>query len=78
MGTFDVVDTMLTSPTSCLSIKELDIDATRSSVSLRSADDTKLAGNTRSILDPSAPIFIQRQSRLKLDDDNETVKLFID
>lgn len=65
IGTFDVVDTMIKSPSSCLSIKE------GSSSSLVSMDDSKM---NSSILDPGAPIFIPRQSRQKFDDENETVK----
>jgi hypothetical protein len=64
---------MITSPPSCLSIKEPSIDAALSSLSLLSVDDAKMISNTSSILDPGAPIFIPRQYRLKLDDDNETV-----
>ncbi|CAF0909908.1 unnamed protein product [Adineta ricciae] len=72
IGTFDVVDTMITSSSSCFLTQESDINAALSSVSLLSADDTKLHSNASSILDPSAPIFIPRQSRLNLDEDNET------
>ncbi|CAF1400371.1 unnamed protein product [Adineta steineri] len=72
MGTFDIVDTMISSPSSCRSMKEANIDKAQSSLSLLSVDDTKIIHNTNSILDPSAPIFIPQQNQLKLDDDNET------
>jgi len=65
---------MITSPSSCLSIKERSVNGAMSSLSLLSADDTKMISNNSSILDPSAPIFIPRQSRQKLDDENETVE----
>jgi hypothetical protein len=65
---------MITSPSSCVSIKEASIDAAISSLSLLSVDDTKMISNSGSILDPGAPIFIPRQSPQKLDDDNEIVK----
>jgi hypothetical protein len=65
---------MITSPSSCLSIKERSVNAAISSLSLFSADDSKMISNNGSILDPSAPIFIPRQSRQKLDDENETVE----
>jgi hypothetical protein len=68
---------MIRSPSSCLSIKEPSINAAISSLSLLSADDTKMMSNTGSILDPSAPVFIPRQSQQKLDDENETVKNLI-
>lgn len=78
IGTFDVVDTMITSPSSCFSIKESNINTTLSSLSLLSTDDTKMINsNSGSILDPSAPIFIPRQNQTKLDDDNETVNNLI-
>ncbi|CAF4451133.1 unnamed protein product, partial [Adineta steineri] len=72
MGTFDIVDTMISSPSSCRSMKEANIDKAQSSLSLLSVDDSKIIHNTNSILDPSAPIFIPQQNQLKLDDDNET------
>jgi hypothetical protein len=65
---------MIASPSSCLSIKERSVNGAMSSLSLLSADDTKMIINNSSILDPSAPIFIPRQSRQKLDDENETVE----
>jgi len=65
---------MITSPSSCLSVKEPSINTVVSSVSLLSVDDTKMMSNTGSILDPGAPIFVPRQNRQKSDDDNETVK----
>ncbi|CAF0801845.1 unnamed protein product [Rotaria sp. Silwood1] len=72
-GTFDVFDTMIASPSSCLSNKEPSINAALSSLSLVSADDVKMMNNIGSILDPSAPVFIPRESRSKLhDDDNDT------
>jgi hypothetical protein len=77
--TFDVLDTMITSnvsPSSCRSMKERSVEAVLSSLSLLSADDTKVNSNTGSTLDPSAPVFVPRQSRSKIDDDNETVRNF--
>ncbi|CAF4727784.1 unnamed protein product [Rotaria sp. Silwood1] len=72
-GTFDVFDTMIASPSSCLSNKEPSINAALSSLSLVSADDVKMMNNIGSILDPSAPVFIPRESRSKLhDEDNDT------
>ncbi|CAF2312703.1 unnamed protein product [Rotaria sp. Silwood2] len=72
-GTFDVFDTMLASPSSCLSNKEPSVNVALSSLSLVSTDDIKMMNNIGSILDPSAPVFIPRQSQSKFhDDDNET------
>jgi len=68
---------MITSPSSCRSIKEANVNAAISSLSLLSVDDTKMMNNNSSLLDPSAPIFIPRQSQQKFDDENETVKNFI-
>ena len=68
---------MITSPSSCQSIKETSIDAALSSLSLLSVDDSKMISNTSSILDPGAPVFIPRQNRSKFDDDNETVNYLI-
>lgn len=75
IGTFDVLDTMVTSASSSLSMKESGINAAVSSFSLLSADDSKMSS---SVLDPGAPVFIPRQSRQKLDDDNETVRTSIE
>lgn len=75
IGTFDVLDTMVTSASSSLSMKESGINAAASSFSLLSADDSKM---NSSVLDPGAPVFIPRQSRQKLDDDNETVRTPMD
>lgn len=71
IGTFDGVDTMITSPSSCVSIKDGSINDIRSSLSLISLDENKM---NNSILDPSAPVFIPRQNQQKFDDENETVK----
>ncbi|CAF2095234.1 unnamed protein product [Rotaria magnacalcarata] len=73
-GKFDMFDTMITSPSSCLSIQEPSVNAALSSLSLVSADDVKIMSSISSTLDPSAPAFIPRRSQSKLhhDDDIET------
>jgi len=73
VGTYDVLDTMIKSPSSCLSVKETSLNTVHSSSSLQSVDDRKLLTNSSSALDPSAPIFIPRQSQQKSDDDNDSV-----
>ena len=77
-GTFDVLDTMIRSngsPSSCLSVKEQSLETAVSSLSLLSADDTKMISNKSSTLDPSAPVFIPRHSGTQFDEDQETVTL---
>ncbi|CAF3784188.1 unnamed protein product [Rotaria socialis] len=71
---FDMFDTMITSPSSCLSIQEPSVNAALSSLSLVSVDDVKIMSSISSTLDPSAPAFIPRRSQSKLhhDDDIET------
>lgn len=75
VGTYDVFDTMIESPSSCLSVKETSLNTVHSSSSLQSVDDRKLLTNSSSALDPSAPIFIPRQSQQKSDDDNDSVQV---
>lgn len=77
-GTFDVLDTMIQSngsPSSCLSVKEQSLETAISSLSLLSADETKIISNKSSTLDPSAPIFIPRHSGTQFDEDQDTVNL---